>query len=81
MLWFLRDRSAIVQRFSCVDGRGVSAFQFPVVLSHAQDDWNYLCGAAILFGTYFCGCSGRITFIRGNGAVDALTWPTGLESL
>jgi len=63
MLWFLRDRSAIVQAILVPLTVAVfQLFNFRWVLSHAQDDWNYLCGAAILFGHIFCGCSGRNHF-------------------
>jgi len=83
MLWFLRDRSAIVQ--AILVPLTVAAFQlfnFRWVLSHAQDDWNYLCGAAILFGTYFLWVLGpKSLSSEGTALWIALTWPTGLESL
>jgi len=83
ILWFVRDRSAIVQ--AILVPLTVAAFQlfnFRWVLSHAQDDWNYLCGAAILFGTYFLWVLGpKSLSSEGTALWIALTWPTGLESL
>lgn len=82
-LWFVRDRSAIVQ--SILIPVTVAAFQlfnFRDILSHAQSAWNYLCGAAILFGTYFLWILGPKSLIsEGTALWIALTWPRGLESL
>src|SRR5262249_32635258 len=47
-----------------------------------QGAWNYLCGAAILFGTYFLWVLGPKSLMsEGTALWIALTWPRGLESL
>jgi hypothetical protein len=52
------------------------------LLSQAQGAWNYLCGAGILFGTYFLWILGPKSLTSEGPALwIALTWPRGLESL
>ena len=82
-LWFIRDRSAIVQTILIpLTIAAVEAFNLRVLLSHAQGAWNYLCGAAILFGTYFLWILGPKSLAsEGSALWIALTWPRGLESL
>jgi len=82
-LWFIRDRSAIVQAILIpLTVAGIQLFNFRWLLSHAQDDWNYLSGAAILFGTYFIWVLGpKSLSSEGTALWIALTWPRGLESL
>lgn len=82
-LWFMRDRSAIVQAVLVpVTVAAFQLFNFRWILSHAQEQWNYLCGAAILFGTYFLWVLGPKSLAsEGRALWIALTWPTGLESL
>src|SRR5215472_7467166 len=61
---------------------GIQLFNFRWLLSHAQDDWNYLSGAGILFGTYFLWVLGPKSLTsEGTALWIALTWPRGLESL
>lgn len=83
LLWFLRDRSAIVQVI--LVPITVAAFQlynFRFVLEHARDSWNALCGAAILFGTYFLWVLGPKSLLSEGAALwIALTWPRGLEAM
>lgn len=83
MLWFLRDRSAIVQAILIpVTVAGLQLFNFRWALTHAREEWNYLCGAAILFGTYFLWVLGpKSLSSEGTALWISLTWPTGLESL
>ena len=83
MLWFLRDRSAIVQAILIpITVAGFQLFNFRWALTHAQEQWNYLCGAAILFGTYFLWVLGpKSLSSEGTALWISLTWPTGLESL
>jgi membrane protease YdiL (CAAX protease family) len=83
MLWFIRDRSAIVQTILIpITVAGVQIFNFRGVLAHAEDSWNYLCGAAIFFGTYFLWVLGPKSLnSEGSALWIALTWPRGLESL
>jgi membrane protease YdiL (CAAX protease family) len=82
-LWFIRDRSAIVQSILIpITVAGFQLFNLRWLLTHAQDDWNYLCGAAILFGTYFLWVLGPKSLAsEGTALWIALTWPRGLESI
>lgn len=82
-LWFIRDRSAIVQTILIpLTVAGVQVFNLRRILSGAQGAWNYLCGLAILFGTYFLWILGpKSLSSEGNALWIALTWPRGLESL
>lgn len=60
----------------------VQVFNLRGFLGHAQDAWNYLCGVAILFGTYFLWILGpKSLSSEGTALWIALTWPRGLESL
>jgi membrane protease YdiL (CAAX protease family) len=57
-------------------------FNLRGILSHASGAWNYLCGAAIFFGTYFLWVLGPKSLAsEGQALWIALTWPRGLESL
>jgi membrane protease YdiL (CAAX protease family) len=82
-LWFIRDRSAIVQTILIpLTVASLQVFNLRGLLSHAQGAWNYLCGTAILFGTYFLWILGPKSLAsEGTALWIALTWPRGLESL
>jgi membrane protease YdiL (CAAX protease family) len=82
-LWFIRDRSAIVQTILIpLTIAAMQAFNMRFFLSYAQGAWNYLCGAAILFGTYFLWVLGpKSLSSEGSALWIAMTWPRGLESL
>ena len=82
-LWFIRDRSAIVQVILIpLTVASLQVFNLRGLLSHAQSTWNYLCGAGILFGTYFLWILGpKSLSSEGTALWIALTWPRGLESL
>jgi membrane protease YdiL (CAAX protease family) len=82
-LWFIRDRSAIVQTILIpLTVAGVQVFNLRGVLAHAQGAWNYLCGTGILFGTYFLWILGPKSLSSEGAALwISLTWPRGLESL
>jgi len=82
-LWFLRDRSAIVQTILIpVTVAGFQLFNFRGFFEHAGDAWNYLCGVAIFFGTYFLWVLGPKSLASEGAALwIALTWPRGLESM
>jgi len=82
-LWFLRDRSAIVQAILIpVTAAGYQLFNMRGLLVKAQGEWNYLCGAAICFGTYFLWVLGPKSLASEGAALwIPLTWPTGLEGL
>jgi membrane protease YdiL (CAAX protease family) len=82
-LWFTRDRSAIVQTILVpLSVAGFQLFNMRALLVHAQGEWNYLCGVAIFFGTYFLWILGPKS-LQSEGAAlwISLTWPRGLESL
>jgi len=82
-LWFIRDRSAIVQTILIpLTVAGYQAFNLRFLTEHASEAWNYLCGAAILFGTYFLWVLGPKSLAsEGSALWIALTWPRGLENL
>lgn len=83
LLWFARDRSAVVQALLVpLTMAGFQMFNLRGVIAEAQGAWNYLCGAAIIFGTYFLTVLGpRSLASEGSALWIALTWPRGLESL
>ena len=83
LLWFLRDRGAVVQAVLIpVTAAGFQLFNLRGLLVHAGDAWNYFCGAGILFGTYFLLILGpRSLASEGQALWISLTWPRGLESL
>ena len=83
LMWFLRDRSALVQ---CIlvplSVAGFQVFNLRRILVSAESEWNYLCGVAIFFGTYFLWVLGPKSLqSEGSALWIALTWPRGLESL
>lgn len=82
-LWFIRDRSAIVQTILIpLTVASFQIFNLRGVLGRADRAWNYLCGAGILFGTYFLWVLGPKSLTsEGSALWIALTWPRGLESL
>jgi membrane protease YdiL (CAAX protease family) len=82
-LWFIRDRSAIVQTILVpLTVAGFQLFNMRGLLLEAQSSWNFLCGAGILFGTYFLWILGPKSLASEGAALwIALTWPRGLESL
>jgi membrane protease YdiL (CAAX protease family) len=83
LLWFRRDRSAIVQAILVPATVAISqVFNFRIFLRQAQNEWNYLCGAAIFFGTYFLWVLGPKSLnSEGSALWIAMTWPRGMESL
>lgn len=82
-LWFVRDRSAIVQVILIpITVAGFQLFNLRAIVSHAGDSWNYLSGAAIFFGTYFLWVLGPKSLTsEGSALWIALTWPRGLENM
>jgi membrane protease YdiL (CAAX protease family) len=83
LLWFGRDRSAIVQTILVpLTVAGFQVFNLRGLANEAQGAWNYLCGAGIVFGTYFLWILGPKSLgSEGTALWIALTWPQGLESL
>ena len=82
-LWFVRDRGAIVQTILIpLSVAGFQVFNLHGALQTAQTSWNYLCGTAILFGTYFLWVLGPKSLASEGPALWlSLTWPRGLENL
>jgi membrane protease YdiL (CAAX protease family) len=82
-LWFLRDRSAVVQVILIpLTILGIQLFNLRTVLEAGKGQWTYLSGAAIILGTYFLWILGPKSLAsEGNALWIALTWPRGLESL
>lgn len=82
-LWFVRDRSAIVQVILIpLTVAGFQLFNLRAILSQAGNSWNYLSGAAIFFGTYFLWILGPKSLTsEGSALWIALTWPRGLENV
>jgi len=83
LLWFMRDRSAVVQTILIpLTVASYQLFNMRGALMYAQNAWNYLCGAGILFGTYFLWVLGPKSLAsEGTALWIALTWPRGLENL
>jgi len=83
LLWFLRDRSAIVQTILIpLTIAGYQLINLRGVVQEAQSAWNYLAGAAIVVGTYFLWVLGpRSLASEGPALWLALTWPRGLEGI
>jgi membrane protease YdiL (CAAX protease family) len=83
LLWFARDRSAVVQ--TILIPISVAAFQLinlRRVLEEATGQWHWLCTVAVVFGTYFLFILGPRSLISEGAALwIALTWPRGMESL
>ena len=82
-LWFLRDRGAIVQAVLIpVTMAGFQLVSWRQLIAEAGSAWNILCGAAVLFGTFFLTALGpRSLASEGRALWITLTWPRGLESL
>ncbi|WP_343525401.1 CPBP family intramembrane glutamic endopeptidase [Sphingomonas sp.] len=82
-LWFVRDRSALVQVILIpVTVAGVQLVNFHRLIAHAADSWNYLCAAGIFFGTYFLWILGPKSLTsEGSALWIAMTWPRGLEAM
>ncbi|MGJ4926987.1 CPBP family intramembrane glutamic endopeptidase [Bradyrhizobium sp. HKCCYLS2038] len=83
LLWFRRDGSALVQAVLVpLSLAAVQVFNMRGVMSSAMGAWNTVCGAAILFGTYFLQVLGPKSLVsEGQALWIAQTWPRGLESL
>ena len=83
MLWFWRDKSAVVQVVLIPLTIGAfQAFNLRNVVEMAGSQWNAMCGLAILCGTYFLLVLGPRSLTSEGGALwIALTWPRGLEDL
>ena len=83
ILWFLRDRGAIVQTILIpVTIAAVQVFQLRGFTRGVQNSWHFLSGIAVIFGTYFLWVLGpRSLASEGPALWIAQTWPRGLEEL
>ncbi|HET8781357.1 MAG TPA: CPBP family intramembrane glutamic endopeptidase [Pyrinomonadaceae bacterium] len=80
ILWFLRDRGAIVQ--AILIPLTIAGFQLFNLRMLARNSWQFLSGLAIVFGTYFLWILGpRSLASEGPALWIAQTWPRGLEEL
>ena len=82
-LWFARDRSALVQAVLVpLSLAAMQLFNMRGLVADAGHAWNAICGAAILFGTYFLIVLGPKSLAsEGSALWIAMTWPHGLEAL
>lgn len=83
LVWLARDRSAVVMAVLIPVTLGLlQLFSTRGLYAVAVSDWNFICGAAILVGTYFLLILGpRALGAEGEAFWIALTWPRGLEDL
>ncbi len=83
ILWFVRDRSALVQALLIpLSLAGFQVFNLRGVMAQAGNHWNALCGEAVVFGTYFLLVLGPKSLASEGAALwMTLTWPHGMEKL
>ena len=83
ILWFLRDRGAIVQAILIpVTVAAVQLFNLRMLVENAGGSWRPITGMAVIFGTYFLWILGpRSLASEGQALWMAQTWPRGLEEL
>ena len=83
LLWFLRDRGAIVQAILIpVTVAGFQLFNLRMLVENVGESWRSIAGLAVIFGTYFLWILGpRSLASEGQALWVAQTWPRGLEEL
>jgi membrane protease YdiL (CAAX protease family) len=83
LLWFIRDRGAIVQAVLVPAlFAGFQLMNLRNVLVDAGGSWNMFAGVAVVFGTYFLWTLGpRSLASDGSALWIAQTWPRGMEDL
>ncbi|MBE7220075.1 MAG: hypothetical protein INR64_16515, partial [Caulobacteraceae bacterium] len=83
LTWFVRDRSALVQAILIpLTLAGVQLFNFRGLFEMASHDWTYVCGGAVIVGTYFLSNLGPKSLVSEGATLWlALTWPCSLENL
>jgi membrane protease YdiL (CAAX protease family) len=83
LLWFFRDRSALVQAVLIpLTMAAIQAFNLSNVIQSAGESWSGFCGLAVISGTYFLIVLGpRSLSSEGPALWIPLTWPRGLEDL
>jgi len=83
ILWFFRDRGAIVQTILIpITIAGFQLFNLRVFVDRVGYSWRSIAGAAVVFGTYLLWILGpRSLASEGPALWLAQTWPRGLEEL
>lgn len=83
ILWFLRDRSALVQAILIpVTIASFQLFNFRGLIGRVGQTWQLFSGIAVIFGAYFLYILGpRSLASEGPALWLAQTWPRGLEEL
>jgi len=83
LLWFKRDRGAVIQVILIpLTLAAYELLQFRMALEHVLEAWHWMCGAAVLFGTYFLFILGPRSLVSEGPALwIAWTWPRGMEEL
>jgi membrane protease YdiL (CAAX protease family) len=83
ILWFFRDRGAIVQTILIpITIAGFQLFNLRWFVDRVGYSWRSIAGAAVVFGTYLLWILGpRSLASEGPALWLAQTWPRGLEEL
>ncbi len=83
LLWFWRDRGALVQVFLLpLTIAAQQVFNLRNLAAAASYSWHTMAAAAVMLGTYFLFILGPRSLIsEGQALWLPLTWPRGLESL
>ena len=83
ILWFLRDRGALVQAILIpVTIAAFQLFNFRTLIGTVRHSWQLFGGIAVIFGTYFLWILGpRSLASEGPALWLAQTWPRGMEEL
>ncbi len=83
LLWFRRDRGAVVQAILIpLTLAAFQAFNLRTLAASAVQYWQAFCGTAVICGTYFLLVLGpRSLASEGAALWIPLTWPRGLEEL
>ena len=83
LLWFWRDRGALVPVFLIpMTMAAPQVFNFRGLVSMTMNSWHTIAAVAVIFGTYFLFILGPRSLISEGAALWLpLTWPRGLEPL
>lgn len=83
ILWFFRDRGAIVQTILIpITIAGFQLFNLRAFVQRVEYSWRSIAGAAVVFGTYLLWILGpRSLASEGPALWLAQTWPRGREEL
>lgn len=83
LLWFWRDKGAVVQVFLVpLTIAAMQSFNLRGLAELGGSHWNVWCGIAVICGTYFLVVLGpRSLASEGAALWIPLTWPEGLDDL